>query len=251
MKSVRKPIILMLLMLLMLFVAMPAVSAESKPIETPERTYSLSVTGKGSMTITPDVAYVSLGVETRAKLAKDAQAENAKLMADIKKQLKTVYKLVDQDLKTSNFNVYPEYSYADKEAPKVIGYVASHMLTVTVRDLAKLGDLVDSVSEAGANRIHNIQFGTEKQEEYEEQLLEKAVQNAWKKANAIAKASKRTLVGVVNVSEGYISIPQAWGNYYSMNYAAAEADSAGKVPTSFESGDLVITANVNVQFEMK
>jgi uncharacterized protein YggE len=207
----------------------------------------ITVNGKGEMTVAPDVAYIQLGVRTEAATAKEAQEANAKAFAKIRSVLFEQYKLAEKDVKTSGFRVQPEYSYTDRD-PKIKGYSAVQMLQVTYRDLDQLGTFLDAVTAAGANQINGIQFGTEKGDEYELQVIEKALDNAKAKAEAIAKYAGKPLKGIVAVNQGGgVSIPTIRSDYAVAEKALLGADSA--VPTEISAGELKITTTVTVQFE--
>lgn len=205
------------------------------------------VTGKGELTIAPDVAYIALAIQTRAATAKDAQQQNADLFAKLKKVLTDKYKIDGKDLKTVGFSVNPEYTYKENESPKVKGYVAEHAVEVTYRQLDQLGMLVDDAAAAGVNRINQVRFDTEKAEEYEAQVLEKAMLNAKKKAEAIAKAANREVGAVIGVSEVGSEFRPVYTRVMDLASAAAES----KASTSFESGEVKLQATLNVQYAMK
>lgn len=206
----------------------------------------INVTGSGEIMIKPDVAYISVGVETQAATAKEAQSQNAAKMAKVNALLKDTWKLDAKDMKTGQFSVQPNYSYSEKEGQKVKGYSAYHTLSITYRDLEKVGQLLDEITKAGANRIDNVRFSTENPDQYQEQVIEKAMANANMKAAAIAKAAKRQ-VGVV------LSITQAsndYAPYMNVSFAVAEKASMDQ-GTSIEPGEISVKTTLSVMYEMK
>ncbi|WP_166240853.1 SIMPL domain-containing protein [Paenibacillus turpanensis] len=208
---------------------------------------TVSVNGEGEITITPDVAYVQLGVQTRADTAIAAQESNAKAFAAVEKVLYEQYGIDKKDVKTTGFNVNPDYSYQENKAPQITGYTAQNLVTVTYRDLEKLGGLLDAVSKAGANRIDHIQFSTEKGEEYELQAMEKAMANAEAKAKVLAKYAGRDLKGILHINQSGAGTPVA----YRASFATAEKamfDMASP-SSSVAPGELKVKVNVNVTFE--
>lgn len=213
--------------------------------QAPKRT--ISVSGKGELLITPDVAYVNASVETRAATAKAAQADNAKLFAAVEKVLYSTYKLSEKDVKSSGFTVQPEYRYTEKEGSVITGYVATHTLRITYRKLADIGAFLDALSAAGVNRVNGIEFGTEKQDQYELEAIEKAMANAEAKAKTIAKAAKRQLQGVVSVTQNSYNQP-----YYGGYYGRPASDMAGaeSAPTSVQIGEIAVRVDVSVVYEM-
>ena len=95
----------------------------------------ITVSGNGELQVAPDVAYINVGIETRAATAKEAQAKNANQFAAMEKVLYDTYKMAKKDVKTVGFYVQPEYKYNEKDGTsKVTGYVATHTVQITSRD---------------------------------------------------------------------------------------------------------------------
>ncbi|UQZ84071.1 26 kDa periplasmic immunogenic protein precursor [Paenibacillus konkukensis] len=207
---------------------------------------SISVSGQGEIKITPDVAYISLGVVTKADTANEAQAKNAESFQKLTSMLFDTYKLDQKDVKTSSFQVQPVYNYTDKE-PVITGYSASQTVQVTYRDIDKIGTFLDAASGAGANQINGIQFDTEKRQDYEIQAIDSAMKNAEVKAKAIAKTAGKELKGIMNVAEGGTSGWPVVRQYSPMMMKADMASSAAG--TSISPGELTITTSVTVQYE--
>jgi uncharacterized protein YggE len=221
----------------------PALAAvETKVAET----HTINVIGEGELSVTPDVAYLNIGLTTKATTAKEAQSKNASGFSNVQKVLYDNYKMDKKDVKTSGFQVQPVYTYADKEEPKITSYTATQSIQITYRDLSKIGVLLDDLSGAGVNQINGVQFDTEKRQEYEIQAIDSAMNNAAVKAKAIAKNAGKELKGVINVTQG--------GNktsppiiYNSVNMKMA--DTAGNSQTSISAGELKITSSLSVQYE--
>ncbi|GGG09823.1 hypothetical protein GCM10010913_34580 [Paenibacillus aceti] len=206
----------------------------------------ISVVGNGEITVKPDIAYLSIGVETQAKTAKEAQSANAAKFSQISKLLKDTWKIDSKDLKTGQFYVQPNYTYNEKEGQKLTGYTATHTLNVTYRDLEKVGTLIDAVTEAGANRIDNIRFSVENGDQYLAEVIQKAMNNANVKASAIAKAANRQLGAALNISQsgGNVSL-------YSENYAMKTMAVAADSGTSVEPGEITVSTSLSITYEMK
>lgn len=211
---------------------------------------TISVSGTGKVTVKPDVAHVHFGVMTKAETANEAQTKNAETFAAIEKVLKDTFQVAPEDIRTSGFSVHPEYQWVESRRESIIvGYTASHTVTVAYRDLDGLGKLLDAVSKAGANQVNGIQFGTEKSEAYELQAIEKAMANARAKAEAIAKAAGASVQGVLHVSQG-----TAGGAPPPIVYPMAKAELAAMdvgSSTSVQPGQLEISTTVSVVYEMK
>ncbi|MCQ6562234.1 SIMPL domain-containing protein [Paenibacillus mendelii] len=208
----------------------------------------ITVSGNGELQVAPDVAYINVGIETRAATAKEAQAKNANQFAAMEKVLYDTYKMAKKDVKTVGFYVQPEYKYNEKDGTsKVTGYVATHTVQITSRNLEGIGQLLDSLSAAGANRIEGVTFNTEKQEQYELQALEKAMANAKAKAETLAKAAGRSVKGVAAISQGNVSSTPIFQR--NMNMAAESKADGGA--TSVQTGEITITTTVSVAYEMQ
>ncbi|AJS60829.1 SIMPL domain-containing protein [Paenibacillus sp. IHBB 10380] len=207
----------------------------------------VNVVGKGEISVTPDIAYLSIGVNIEADTAQAAQKANAAIMLKLNKLLKDSWAIADKDIKTSQFYVQPNYTYSDKEGQKIKGYTANHVLTVSYRDLSKLGQLLDAASNAGANNINNVQFSVENRDQYETQVIEKAMANAEIKAGSIAKAAKRQLGTVLVVSQGDASNPVVYHEQLSAYKAMDTASGA----TEVEAGEIKVSTQLSVQYELK
>ncbi|OAB47820.1 SIMPL domain-containing protein [Paenibacillus antarcticus] len=209
----------------------------------------INVVGKGEISITPDIAYLSIGVTSQAETAQAAQKANAAKMQKLNDVLKKTWKISDKDIKSAQFYVQPNYTYTEKEGQKVKGYNAIHSIEVTYRDLAKIGQLLDAASTAGANSIENVRFSIENRDQFETQVIEKAMANASLKAGAIAKAANRQLGAVLVVSQGDASNPIVYGQNEMLMSAKASMDSANS--TAIEAGELKVSTQLSVQFELK
>ncbi|MCQ4087718.1 SIMPL domain-containing protein [Saccharibacillus sp. JS10] len=207
----------------------------------------INVTGKGEVKVTPDVAYLYIGVQSNAATATDAQKKTAAAMNKLSKLLKTDWKVANKDVETDQFYVSPNYTYSEKDGQKVKDYTATHTLKVTYRDLDKIGQLLDAASEAGANQIQNISFAAENPDQYEEEAIAKAMTSAQKKAAAVAKAAGRTLGAATSISLDNADAPIVYAQY---EMAKATMDTANS-STSIEPGQITLRTNVTVQYEMK
>lgn len=217
--------------------------------DTPQQQNRVTVVGKGELSVKPDIAYLSIGVETYADTAKAAQQSNAQKMEKVQALLKNTWKMNEKDIKTERFYVQPNYTYSEKEGQKVKNYSASHSLEVTMRDLSKIGDLLDAASNAGANQIGGARFSVENRDIHEAQVIEKAMASADIKAQAVAKGAKRQLGMVVNAV-------QAEANKGVMPWAATEEKANMSVQlsdssTSVNPGEIKLVTEMYVQYELK
>ncbi|MFC3750316.1 SIMPL domain-containing protein [Paenibacillus sp. GCM10012306] len=208
----------------------------------------VNVVGKGELSIKPDIVYLSIAVDTSAATAQEAQKTNAAKIQKITTLLKGTWKIADKDIQSTQFYVQPNYTYSEKEGQQVKGYNANHTLVVAYRDLAKVGELLDAASAAGANNIGNARFAVEDSAAFEAQVIEKAMANADVKAGAIAKASKRSLGQVISVSQNDLGSQPVFFDQ-TLKAMAASADASGN--TSVQPGEVKVTTQLNVTYELK
>ena len=204
----------------------------------------ITVSGKGEISITPDVAYVQFGLLTEGKTAQEAQQKSAELFSRIQEEIKK-QGVEKADIKTVRYNTQPDYRW-EKEQNILKGYRSEHIVEVTYREMDAIGSLLDSVSKAGVNRIENIRFSTEKVDEYEIMALQNAVNNAKNKAEALAKISGKKIKEVLTIQElGTATPPVIYREAISMKAEAAMQDTS----TTINQGQLTITSQVQVTYE--
>jgi uncharacterized protein YggE len=206
---------------------------------------TINVYGQGTVSASPDIAYISLGVVTEAKDAKAAQRNNAELMDKAVAQIKAAG-VKNEDIKTVNYSIYPKYDYNKQSGEsRIVGYSVNNTVQVTVRDIAKTGTIIDLASENGINTSNSISFGFSDPDRYYNEALKKAVEAAKQKAEAMAGTFGITLKTPVTVTEN--------GSYAPVyNYAAYDMKAEAAVaaaPTPVQPGTMEIKANVSVVYE--
>lgn len=143
----------------------------------------IKVTGTGAVKAIPDTAVVNLGIVTENAILENARRENALRTNNIVNAL-TAAGIEKKDISTGNFSIDPIYDYIDgKQTFK--GYRISNILTVTIEDIAKAGELIDKAAFAGANRVDNVFFTLSDMTRYYDEALNLAVLNALHKATEI------------------------------------------------------------------
>jgi hypothetical protein len=207
---------------------------------------TVQVVGKGEIKVQPDVAYITMGIQTQGKTGEEAQTANAKLFANLEKLLYETYKLKKEDVQTAGFYVHPDYRYSENGTSQITGYNAIHTVTVTYRDMDSIGALLDDAAKAGVNQVSGVQFGTEKGDEYERKAMEKALANAETKAKALAGYAGKQLGGVIHISETGASAPPII--YSDIRREAANFDAAS---TSLQIGEITVPATLYVTYELK
>ncbi len=203
---------------------------------------TISVTGKGEILIQPDVAFIRLGLVTHGNTAAEAQKSNADTFTQIQKALME-QGVKPEDMKTAQFSTFPNYQW-EKDKQVLKGYQTQHILLVTYRDMNQVGQLLDAATKAGANQIEGVHYGTEKQEEYEIQALQKAMDHARKKADALAAQTGKKVTGVLHISEPGTASPVLF-----RGQELAEAKAMDTASTAISPGELKIEAQVQVVYE--
>ena len=202
-------------------------------------TRTISVTGVGQVSITPDMAYVTFGVDTDNANLAQAQSDNATQMTAVIAKLKSLG-ITDKDIQTTGYYVSPQY---DRDQ-KVTGYHVSNGVRVTLRDLKSLGSTIDAVVAAGANRVTGISFDLSNKDAATQQAREQAVADARAKAEQYAKLVNMQLGAPVTISETSAPSP-----VYDTHTAMPA--SAGGATTPIQPGEGTVSVSVQIAYEMK
>ena len=227
----------------MLAMALPGAALADEISTVPIAGTRLDVSADGAVTRAPDIATVSAGVVTQASNAASAMAENARRMAATVAALKRAG-VADKDIRTSSLSLQPQYRYTDGQPPAITGYQASNQLTVTFRDIAKAGPILDALVAAGVNQIGGPDFALEHPDAALDEARVQAVQKARAKAEVYAKAAGLSIKRIVAIGEsgGYAPQPPR-----PMMMAMARAKEA----TDLQPGEEKIGVTVNVTFELQ
>jgi len=222
--------------------AAPAM-AQSAP-DAAFRATTFSLAAFGETRIAPDMATISLGVQTENATAAEALKANSARMTQVIAALRKAG-IAERDIQTSGLNLNAQYAYEQNLPPRLTGYQASNQVTVTVRDLARLGQAVDATVSAGANTIGGISFGLQNPQAAEDAARLEAVKALQAKADLYAKATGYKVVRLVNLGEGggYSPAPQPMAVY-----AMAKREMADSTPVA--AGELKVRIDVSATYEM-
>lgn len=176
-------------------------AAEVSPL--PEAT--ISVAGEGESSIAPDLAIIELGVLREAATAAEALAASSSAMTDVLAALDKEG-IAAKDMQTSGFSIQPHYEQAERkngayQSPKIVGYQVRNGVTIRVRDLARLGAVIDRTVKLGVNEGGNIRFTNENPEAALEEARRQAVAQAIAKARTLAEAAGVKLGRVLSINE--------------------------------------------------
>ena len=208
---------------------------------------SISVNGHARAEVSPDMATLYGNLEKRATVAETAREELAKEMASFKHVL-LGQMISGQDVQTVRYSVQPEFKY-DKGKRRLTGYVARADYKVKIRNLEKLGTVIDK-SIACNFTVNRVEFGLNNRSLFENTLLEEAVVNARSKAAVVARAGGRTLGHLIHASFGTVGDATRSVNR-NMMAKAASMDAEEATPTELDPGVITVDANVNLEFALE
>jgi len=221
------------------------VLAADSSAATADAARTINVTGDGEITATPDIAYLYLGVTVDKPTTIDAQNANStainNVIAAIKKE-----GIQDEDIKTADYSINPKYDY-DKTtgASTLVGYTVSSTLKVTVKDISKAGQIIDTAVKNGANISNSISFGISNYQKYYNMALQNALSNAQSKAQSISGFLGVKLTTPVKVTENSSGIPD--DPPVPLNVKSALDDSS--TSTSIKAGTYKVKANVCLVYQ--
>ncbi|MFZ3071287.1 MAG: SIMPL domain-containing protein [Anaerolineaceae bacterium] len=207
---------------------------------------TLSVSGTGTVTLVPDIAYINIGVHSEAENVTTSLNDNNELATAISTALQAEG-IAEKDIQTANFNVYPMQKYDEMGQPSGTVYVVENTVYVTVRDLSNLGKLLDIAITAGANNIYGINFDVADRDTALEQARDLAIQDGKEKAQAVADVAGVTLGAIQSINVAGSSYVQTYKGNYGIG-GGGEASSDTSVPVS--AGQIVITYDANLIYEI-
>lgn len=237
---------------LALMVLAPMAHADDKP-----EIRTISVTGRGKVSAAPNLADINIGVVTQGETAKDALSANNEKMSALQKTLKE-RGVAAKDIQTTNFSVSPRYSQPPPHnpnqpqrefTPRIVGYDVTNTVTVTSRDISKLGDILDALVTAGANQMYGISFRIDEPDSLLENARKKAMGDAKKKADLMAGEAGVVVGNPIAISdESSPRPPQPMP--MMMGRAMAKGMMADSVPIAAGEQDLSVTVHVIYELKM-
>lgn len=159
----------------------------------------ITVSGEGIIKLAPNMADINFAVITEADEAGVAQNTNAELVTKVINALKN-NGIAATDINTSGYYLYPQYNYEGGKSPKISGYEVRNEITVTVHNTAFIGKIIDLAVKNGINQVQNICFYMEGSAGQKAKALTQAIEDARVKAEVIAKALGKKIVGVKSAS---------------------------------------------------
>lgn len=226
--------------------ALPAFAHGAALAQDRQPTPRVIVSGQGESSIRPDMAVLTLGVSREAATAREALDANNEAMAAVIAAMKAEG-VADRDLQTANFQISPIYVYPkqgeDNQPPKISGYQVSNSLSVRVRDIARIGPVLDKAVTLGVNQGGGIAFTNDDPSSALTEARTRAVKDAMAKAKTLADAAGVGLGKIIEITEQSM-MPQP------MPFAMKARDSAAAESVPVEAGENAYRVDVNVTFEL-
>ena len=226
----------------------PAVGAASAAAQTRliemNADRSIAIAGEASVQAAPDFARLTLGVSTSAKDAGEAMAANARATSALIATLKDEG-VAPADIQTASLSIAPTFSNpspGSSTPPAIVGYNVGNMVTVTARDLARLGPLLDKAVGSGANALYGVAFGENDPSALLDKARPLALADARRKAEIYAAAAGSKIGRLMELSE-QVGTPSPFPQRV---YAAA----VRAAPTPIEAGQDKLTVTVTARFEL-
>lgn len=203
-----------------------------------------SVTGEGKVTVTPDIAVVSAGVQAQGATVKAAQDQLNRAINSVSDSVKKLG-IESRDIQTTGYNIYPTYDY-NSGRQRITGYQAGSTLTIKIREIDKANSVIDAATAAGANQVGGVNFEVEDKTKAQNEAREKAVAQAKQKARDAAKIAGFTLGRIINYSENFGGEPRP-----VPLMAKTEGLGGSDALTQIEPGSSEITVTVTLSFEIR
>lgn len=218
--------------------------AENPPATVPAPRRTITVVGEGRSSATPDIARVTMGVDvvnpSLSKALTEVNRKTSDVIALLKKQ-----GIAEKDIRTLDFNVFPQQSYGPSGPGPITGYRVSNSVRVTIRDLDKAGAILEEAVNAGANTVQGLTFTIDDPKPVETEARVSAIQDARFKADALAQEAGATVGQVLNITE-----VQAGGPIPINQPAAMQAGSGGG-GVEIAPGMQDVTVQVQVTYELQ
>lgn len=204
------------------------------------------VQGTGEARVRPDIARLTLGVQTQNADAAVAAGENAERTSKVIAAVRGAG-VAERDIQTENYSITPQYDYGQPQpqnrAPRLVGYQVSNTVRVTARKIADVGKVIDAAVKAGANVAGGIAFDVDDPAPAKEAALKAAVADALRKARILADAARISNLTLVALVEGPISIPRPF-----LEVGAMREMAVGAAATPVQPGEQTVTAVVTARF---
>jgi len=221
-----------------------ACTTENIKVQPPAQVQGISVSGTGEASGAPDLALVELGVSAEGKTVKEARDTAATAMNDVLDALKGD-DVAEKDVQTRQFRIEPEYQYPDGKQ-ELIGFRVTNIVEAKVRDLDRVGEVIDDVAKAGGDivQVQGLSFTIEEPEDLRAQARQEAMADARARAEGLAELAGVKLGKPISVTESAIAPPTPF-------YEAAPMGQGGGEATPIQAGELEVSVTVDVLFAIE
>ncbi len=208
---------------------------------------TVTVDGEGKVTAKPDIALINLSVVSQGNTVKQVTLDGNQKMTNVINAVKGLG--VDaKDVVTSSYDLYPNYSYPQNAQPQIKGYNLTQGITVKVRNLDTVDDVLDAGIKAGANQVGQLTFDIDQDSAVKKEARDLAFKQARDKADQMASAAGVTIGRVITFSEGGGVTPPV--PMYRTESLSMNAGAAVPAPT-IEAGSKEIDVTVSVTYEIE
>ncbi len=211
-----------------------------------EQRHSITVTGEGEVIGVPDIAKIQLGYTIEKSTVAVAQKDNTEKINQAVEKLKKDFDIDKKDIKTSNYNINPVYNWFEGRQT-LRGYRVSQNIDVKIRDLDKVGEILQVVGDLGLNQINNLSFEIDEPESLKQEAREEAIKEAKEKAELMAEVVGVKLGRIINFSE-YTDSPSAI--YETAYKSLGIGGGSDEIAPSIEVGSTEININVSIEYEI-
>jgi len=207
----------------------------------------ITVSGEGKVYATPDIATVTLGIETNGAVVKEITQTNVSSMNKIIDGLKNLG-IEEKDIQTTQYSVTPQYNYTEKSGRVPNGYTINQNIEVKIRNFDNISSVLDVATQNGANVVSSLAFTIDNPEQFRSEARAKAIEQAKAKAKTLADQAGIKLGDIINVYENSYN--------YSPTYTSAKTLMGGGESVSYDSaqiqtGQQEIDMTINVTYKIK
>lgn len=204
---------------------------------------TITVTGRAERQITPDTAFISIGVVTQNEKVETARQENAQRIENIVSAL-AAYGISAKEISTANFDLRPVYSNTN-DRRQIVAYALENVLTIKVKNIKNMGSIIDKAFAQGANRLDGVRFSAANADEIQKELLREAVQDGLVKAKIVASAGGRNLGTMLKAD-----ISGSGNVFPETRMLRTMNDAAGFSGSQVFVGNLVVAADVKLVYQL-
>lgn len=204
---------------------------------------TINVSGEGTATVVPDLAEVTAGVSTEGKTAREAAEANARAMSAVVAAARQAG-IAEADIRTARYSIFPVHGTRRREdAPQIVGYRAANQVHLKLRNIEKVGEILDVLIAAGANNVANVAFSASNPAQALDEARAAAFADAKRKAELYARAAGGQAGRALSIAEQEAHMPRPIAYHRA---AAAEA----APPTPIAPGEETLRVQVTVSFEL-